>query len=333
MTLPLRLLVSDLAWSSIKADVYQALDGRPIERISVDDVLTGQQTPDIAFISREVTGLSTKFVIEPTTQRYYDAFLKSSDLRWLHVHSAGADRQIYIDLMARGVTVSTASGANARAVAQTALAGLLSIARRLPQLMQAQRAHEWAPLIQTGLPVDLDGQTAVIVGWGPIAQMIGEVLHLMGVNIVVVRRSTATVEMAKRVVSFESLSEVLPDADWLILACPLNEQTHHLVNTDSLAQIKPGAGIVNIARGTVIDEPAMIQALKDGRLCGAFLDVFAKEPLPTDSVLWDMPNVIVTPHTAGSSQGMYRRMEQTFTDNLARYVRGEPLKNVAQMPN
>jgi len=329
MTEPLRLLVSDLAWSSIKADVYQALDGRPIERITVDDVLDGRQTADIAFISRDVTGLSTKFIIEPSTQRYYDAFLQSPNLRWLHVHSAGADRQIYIDLMARGVIVSTASGANARAVAQTALAGLLALARRFPELMLAQQSHQWAPLIKTGLPIDLDGQTAVIVGWGPIAQMIGEVLHLMGLRIVVVRRSTNAVAIADRVVTFDSIADVLPEADWLVLACPLNEQTHHLVNASSLACIKPGAAIVNISRGTVIDEPAMIEALKEGRLSGAYLDVFAQEPLPSDSALWDMPNVIVTPHTAGASQGMYRRMEQTFTDNLARYVRGEPLKNLA----
>jgi D-2-hydroxyacid dehydrogenase (NADP+) len=332
MTQPLRLLVSDMAWSSIKSDVFQALDGQAIERITVDEVLTGQKTADIAFISRDVTGMSTKFVIDPDTQRFYDALSQSPDLRWLHVHSAGADRQIYIDLMAKGVTVSTASGANARAVAQSALAGLLALARKLPQLMKAQQAHEWLPLLKTGLPEDLDGQTAVIVGWGPIAQMIGEVLHVMGVRLVVVRRSSAEVVIAEQVVTFDKIEEVLPHADWLVLACPLNEQTQNLISASALTKIKLGAAIVNISRGTVIDEPAMIKALQEGRLSGAALDVFAQEPLPTDSVLWDMPNVIATPHTAGSSKGMYRRMEQSFTGNLARYVRGEPLQNVASLP-
>jgi phosphoglycerate dehydrogenase-like enzyme len=294
--------------------------------------LTGQKTADIAFISRDVTGMSTKFVIDPDTQRFYDALSQSPDLRWLHVHSAGADRQIYIDLMAKGVTVSTASGANARAVAQSALAGLLALARKLPQLMKAQQAHEWLPLLKTGLPEDLDGQTAVIVGWGPIAQMIGEVLHVMGVRLVVVRRSSAEVVIAEQVVTFDKIEEVLPHADWLVLACPLNEQTQNLISASALTKIKLGAAIVNISRGTVIDEPAMIKALQEGRLSGAALDVFAQEPLPTDSVLWDMPNVIATPHTAGSSKGMYRRMEQSFTGNLARYVRGEPLQNVASLP-
>lgn len=235
--------------------------------------------------------------------------------------------------MARGVTVSTASGANAHAVAQSALAGLLALARKLPQLMKAQQAHDWAPLIKTGLPKDLDGQTAVIVGWGPIAQIIGAVLHLMGVHLMVVRRSCAAVAIAEQVVTFDRIDAVLPLADWLVLACPLNEQTHNLISASALNKIKPGAAIVNISRGTVIDEPAMINALLEGRLSGAVLDVFAQEPLPTDSVLWDMPNVIATPHTAGSSQGMYRRMEQTFTDNLAREVRGESLINVASLPS
>lgn len=333
MTQPLRLLVSDLAWSSIQSDVYQALDGQAVERITVDEVLTGQKSADIAFISRDITGMSTKFVIEPETQRFYDALTQSPDLRWLHVHSAGADRHIYMDLMARGVTVSTASGANARAVAQSALAGLLALARKLPQLMKAQQAHQWMPLLRTGLPEDLDGQTAVIVGWGPIAQMIGQVLHLLGVRIVVVRRSSAEVAMAEQVVPFDKISDVLPIADWLVLACPLNAQTHHLIDAAALSAIKPGAAIVNISRGTVIDEPAMIQALKDGRLSGAFLDVFAQEPLPADSALWDLPNVIATPHTAGASLGIYRRMEQTFTDNLARYVQSKPLQNVANSTN
>jgi phosphoglycerate dehydrogenase-like enzyme len=162
--------------------------------------------------------------------------------------------------------------------------------------------------------------------------MIGEVLHVMGVRLVVVRRSSAEVVIAEQVVTFDKIEEVLPHADWLVLACPLNEQTQNLISASALTKIKLGAAIVNISRGTVIDEPAMIKALQEGRLSGAALDVFAQEPLPTDSVLWDMPNVIATPHTAGSSKGMYRRMEQSFTGNLARYVRGEPLQNVASLP-
>lgn len=326
---PLRILASDEVWPSIQADVHSAMGARPWYRVTVDDVLAGADSADVAFVSRDVTGLSTKHQILPATQRFYDAMTAAVGLHWLHVHSAGADRQIYLDLMARGVTVTTSSGANASAVAQTALTGLLALARGFPALFRAQQAHRWEPLIKTGLPPDLDGQTAVIVGWGPIGQMIGAVLHALHVRLMVVRRTTDPIDIAERVVHFEQLGDVLPVADWLILACPLTAETTNLVSRDRLARLKHGASLVNIARGAVVDEAALIEGLSDGRVAGAYLDVFAQEPLPVSSPLWDMPNVIATPHTAGFSHGMYRRMEKMFTDNLARYARGEALRHVA----
>ena len=325
----LRILASDEVWPSIQADVKSAMGSHPWTWVSVDKILAAEEGADVAFVSRDVTGASTKHKITPSTQRFYDALTAAHDLRWLHVHSAGADRFIYLDLMARGVKVTTSSGANANAVAQTALTGLLALARGLPSLLKAQAAHRWEPLIKTGLPPDLDGQTAVIVGWGPIAQTIGRVLDVLGVNLIVVRRSDAPVSMAKRLVTFDRFYEVLPDADWLVLACPLTEETTNLVSRQALGRLKKGASIVNISRGAVIDEEAMIEGLRSGDIGSAYLDVFAQEPLPESSPLWDMPNVIATPHTAGFSFGMYRRMEQMFIDNLARYARGESLFHIA----
>jgi len=325
----LRILASDEVWPSIQADVESAMGSRPWTRVSIDKILASEEGADVAFVSRDVTGASTKHKITPSTQRFYDALTAARDLRWLHVHSAGADRFIYLDLMARGVTVTTSSGANSNAVAQTALTGLLALARGLPSLLKSQAAHRWDPLIKTGLPPDLDGQTATIVGWGPIGQTIGQVLHVLGVELVVVRRSNSKVDIAKRQVSFDRLQEVLPQTDWLILACPLNDETTNLISREALSKLKKGASIVNIARGAVIDEQAMIERLGDGSIASAYLDVFAQEPLPESSPLWDMPNVIATPHTAGFSFGMYRRMEKMFTDNLARYARGESLVHIA----
>jgi len=328
----LRILASDEVWPSIQADVELAMGPHPWTRASVDKILAGEGGADVAFISRDVTGASTKHKITPSTQRFYDALTAAHDLHWLHVHSAGADRFIYLDLMARGVKVTTSQGANANAVAQSTLTGLLALARGLPGLLKSQAAHRWEPLIKTGLPPDLDGQTAVIVGWGPIAQTIGQVLHVLGVNLIVVRRSNAPVSIAKRLVTFDRFEEVLPEADWLVLACPLTAQTTNLLSRQALKRLKKGASVVNISRGAVIDEEALIEGLKSGDIGSAYLDVFAQEPLPEASPLWDMPNVIATPHTAGFSLGMYRRMEQMFTDNLARYARGEPLLHVAN-PN
>jgi phosphoglycerate dehydrogenase-like enzyme len=233
--------------------------------------------------------------------------------------------------MARGVTVTSSSGASASLVAQTALTGLLSLARRFPQLAAAQRAHVWAPFMKVGLPPDLEGQTATIVGWGPIGQKLGAWLGALGLKIVVVRQSATSFIDNTRVVSFDSFNQILPETDWLVLACPLTKQTTNLVSKDALALMKPGSHIVNISRGTVIDEPAMIEALQKGHLAGAYLDVFAQEPLHVDSPLWDMPNVICTPHTSGFSDAILHRMAQKFIENLGYWKRGEPMINVASL--
>jgi len=233
--------------------------------------------------------------------------------------------------MARGVTITSSSGASASLVAQTALTGLLSLARRFPQLAAAQRAHVWAPFMKTGLPPDLEGQTATIVGWGPIGQKLGAWLTAIGLKIIVVRQSATSLIENTRVVSFDGFRQVLPETDWLVLACPLTKQTTNLMSRDALALMKPGSHIVNISRGTVIDEPAMIDALQKGHLAGAYLDVFAQEPLHVDSPLWDMPNVICTPHTSGFSDAILHRMAQKFIENLGYWKRGEPMINVASL--
>jgi phosphoglycerate dehydrogenase-like enzyme len=246
------------------------------------------------------------------------------------VHSAGADRQIFLDLIARGVMLTTSSGASASLVAQTALTGLLSLSRRFPQLAAAQRAHVWAPFFKTGLPPDLEGQTATIVGWGPIGRKLGAWLTALGLNIVVVRQAANSLVEGARVVTFAEFNKVLPETDWLILACPLTAQTTQLVSARALALLRPSAHLINISRGAVVDEPALIEALNSGKLAGAYLDVFAQEPLATDSPLWDMPNVIATPHTAGFSDGILQRMSQMFIQNLKHWQRGESLLNVVK---
>ena len=130
-----------------------------------------------------------------------------------------------------------------------------------------------------------------------------------------------------QVVGFDAIDQVLPQADWLILACPLTDTTRGLIDRHALALLPPGAHLINVARGEVVNEPDLIAALQSRQLAGAFLDVFAHEPLPAASPLWDLPNVIVTPHTAGHSDGHFERVAQAFVDNLVRWVAGEALVN------
>jgi phosphoglycerate dehydrogenase-like enzyme len=335
MPAPLRILLSDAARDCLGPRIAHALGPRPFELLSINALATSPiadaiTDADIAFISRDVTGRSTKHELAPALQACYDTLRRAPSLRWVHIHSAGADRPVYGQLHARGVAVTTSSGTNAQVVAQTAIAGLLALARRFPQLIAAQRSHTWAPLIDghgIALPRDLDGQTAVVVGWGPIGQHIGRLLTVLGLRTVVVRRSALAVDGVDRVVGFEGLDKVLAKADWLILACPLTDTTRGLIDRQALARLPPGAQLINVSRGEVVNEPDLIAALQCGQLVGAFLDVFAHEPLAAESPLWDMPQVIVTPHTAGHSDGHFERVAQAFVDNLVRWVAGQQLAN------
>ncbi|PWK35310.1 D-2-hydroxyacid dehydrogenase [Cupriavidus plantarum] len=326
---PLRILMSEAARAQYAAAIDAALAGRPWVPVlapSVEDAAAVDA--DIAFVSRDVTGLSTKHEIKPATGRFYAAMLEAPSLRWTHVHSAGADRPAFVQLRERGVTVTTSSGANAGVVAQTALAGLLALARHLPLLYDAQRERRWAPLMRSGMPRDLQGQTATIVGWGPIGQQIGAVLQLFGMKVIVVRRRATPAGPDCETVTFAGFRDVLPRTDWLILACPLTRDTRGLVDAAALHGLAEGARLVNVSRGEVVDEPALIDALQSGRLAGAYLDVFAHEPLPETSPLWTLPNVIATPHSAGFSDGNAARVVEIFLDNLRAWHRGEPMRNV-----
>ncbi|CAB3636132.1 D-2-hydroxyacid dehydrogenase [Achromobacter pestifer] len=279
----------------------------------------------VAFVSRDITGASTKFQITPETALYYEAMRDAPALRWAHVHSAGADREIYQSLHARGVAITTSQGASDAVVAQTAIGGVLALARCLPQLAADQREHAWRPLLGPRTPRDLAGQHAVVVGWGGIGQRIGEWLLALGLTLSVVRHSATPVAQARRTVVYGELPGLLPEADWLVLACPLTPATRELVDRRALAALPAHASVINVARGHVIDEPALIDALAAGRLGGAFLDVFQQEPLPPESPLWALDNVIVTPHSAGFSDGNPARVRGLFLDNLRRWMQDEPL--------
>lgn len=322
----LRILLSDQAREQLGDAIGGVLEGQAHTLVLPAPGVDA----DVAFVSRDVTGLSTKHVLMPATKVFYDALLGAPGLRWVHLPSAGADRPVFAALQRRGVMLTTSSGASAAVVAQTALAGLLALARHFPRLMAAQRARTWAPLVDTGMPRDLAGQTAVIVGWGPIGRQLGDMLNLLGLRLVVVRSSATPAGAGIDTVTYEQLATVLPRADWLVLACPLTERTRALVDAGALALLPAGAQLVNVARGEVVDEPALVAALQAGRLAGAYLDVFAQEPLPAHSPLWDLPNVIATPHSAGFADGNARRVARMFLDNLARWRTGKPLERVVE---
>ena len=329
--MPTRILVSQKSFGEL--DAFLKSEGN--QKIHAVKLLVAEeQSPgvefDAALISRDVTATSTKQKVIPSTQAFYNLLLNSQGLRWVQIHSAGADRQIYLDLMARGVTISGSSGVNAPIVMQNTIAGILMLARKFPLMMKAQAERRWDPLINHPLPLDLAGQTAVIIGRGPIGGGIAQVLQAIGVKTISVGFNAALKDSktaSSEVRHISELAQLLPFAQWLVLACPLSGETRSLINKDTIKLLPDGAHIINIARGEIIVEPDLIEALQSQKIAGAYLDVFASEPLDASSPLWSMDNVIVTPHSAGHSAGNEKRVLKLFVENLSLFAAGEKLKN------
>jgi phosphoglycerate dehydrogenase-like enzyme len=217
------------------AELEPILKDRPdlqIELLNSQDQLPGAAF-DVALISRDITASSTKQKIIPSTQVFYDLLLGAPDLKWVQIHSAGADRQIYLDLMKRGAIITGSSGVNAQVVMQNAIAGMLMLARHFPKMLRAQAEKRWDSLINYPLPADLAGQTAVVVGRGPIGKAICSALEVFGLHVIQVgfnptlKESKHTQTSAYHV---SDLPQILPGAQWLILACPLTPQTRNLID-------------------------------------------------------------------------------------------------------
>jgi phosphoglycerate dehydrogenase-like enzyme len=274
---------------------------------------------DIAFFSGDV--------YPDYSRQFFSTVRKAPKLKWLQIFNVGVDHPIYVEMLGRGVRLTTSAGTTAQPIAQTAIAGLLMLSRGFPRWLEAQRERRWDP-VRTDLPRDLQGETAVVVGLGHIGKEIARLARALGLKVIGVRRSgPAPGDPVDELATPDRLREVLPRADWLILACPLTEETRGLIDATALAALPKGARFINIARGEVVDEPALIEALRTGHLAGAYLDVFAQEPLPAESPLWDLPNVIVTPHNSPAASGNEARAYDLFIDNLARWAKGETLIN------
>jgi phosphoglycerate dehydrogenase-like enzyme len=329
---PIRLMMSKKMLDHLGPQISQHASGYPLELVSIESAVALQRRDiDLVFISREVTGTSTKHQVHPELQACYDLMLNNADLKWVHIHSAGADRPVYQSLAKRGVQISTSSGANARVVAAMALAGLLALNKHFPMLWAQQQKREWLPLLGAGrMPRDLPGQTATVVGWGPIGQELGQLLQTLGLKVIAIRTEAAGQQNGIEMVRFEDMQTVLPRTDWLILACPLTHTTRALINAQVFRALPPGAHLINVARGEVVVQHALIDALKSGLLHGAFLDVFDTEPLAIESPLWAMTNVMITPHAAGHSDGNADRVNQMFFENLRLWFAGQPLNNLVR---
>lgn len=249
-------------------------------------------------------------------------------LRWVQATSAGIGQFIErTGLGGSDLALTTAAGVHAVPLAEFALAGVLYFVKELPGLARRQAARSWE-LYTTR---QLAGKRVTVVGLGHIGRKTCEVFSALGAQVTGVARTAGAAPdlgvAAARVIATGDLDEVLPYSDAIVLCCPLTPQTEGLLSRERLRRLPPGSIVVNVARGPVIDEPALIEALADGHVGGAFLDVTAVEPLPAGSPLWDLPNVVISPHSASTVDVENALITDLFCDNLRRWLDGAPLRN------
>ena len=255
-----------------------------------------------------------------------DLLDRAPRLRFIQSIGAGTDQFSREKLRERGIRLASASGVNARAVSEHAMALVLALARRLPEARDNQRAHQWRGMISdlSQREDELGGKTMLIVGIGAIGGRLARLAKAFDMRVVGVRRDPAAGQgEADRVVGLDGLKDGLPEADFVALCCPLTPATENLINAEAFARMRRSAFLVNVARGRVVDEPALVAALQSGQIAGAGIDVTVEEPLAPSSPLWDMANVLVTPHTAGETRRYEDNVIDILLDNLGRLWTGE----------
>lgn len=269
-------------------------------------------------------------------------------LRWIQLESAGVDQLHNTPVWQSDVAITTANGVHAVQIAEHVLMSLLALGHRLPLAQRLQAKSDWqrGPFAPTPfMPLELRNATLGIVGYGAIGREVARLATAFGMRVLATKRAgrpaafdgwtpegTGDPEgtLPDRYYTLEELPEMLPLCDAVVLAIPLAGQTRHLISKAELALMQPHSFLVNIGRGGLIDQEALIAALRDGHLEGAALDVTDPEPLPAESPLWQMENVIITPHISGMSSHYNDRAVELFAENLRRYLQHESLLNVVQ---
>jgi phosphoglycerate dehydrogenase-like enzyme len=283
----------------------------------------------LAFYSRDVMQGSSKAAPSPASRAFFDILDAAPGAEWLHVCSAGIDMPIYQPTLRRAMRLTTSSGSNAHPIAQTVVAAILAQSRGFGHWLGTQAQRRWQPLAAAQMTRDMHEQTAIIVGLGPIGRETGRLLKAVGMTTIGVRRGTGPVPHFDRVCRLDDVDALLPGCDWIVLACPLTPETRNLLSAQRMARLPATAGVANVGRGELLDEDALVRALGEGRLRSAYLDVFATEPLPAESPLWDAPNTWISPHNAAASPGNTARVLEIFQRNFMHWLNAEPFENDA----
>ena len=248
-------------------------------------------------------------------------------LKWIQLTSAGADRLLDSGFIEGGVTVTTVSGLHATPIGEYVLCQMLMFAKGASKFIRAQQKHEWVRY----MPQELLGKTVGIVGMGHIGEEVARLAKAFGCRVIATRRSVTephSAGYADEVLPSKDVERLLRASDYVVLCVPLTSETRGMIAERQLRAMKRTAVLINIARGGVIVEADLVRAVTEGWIAGAGLDVFEHEPLPPESPLWDVENVILSPHISGGTEIYNQRAVDIFTDNLRRHLAGEPLRNV-----
>jgi phosphoglycerate dehydrogenase-like enzyme len=253
-------------------------------------------------------------------------------LRWVQAPAAGVAHMLSRELAASPIVLTSARGVRARAIAEHVMLMALALARQLPLVLKRQSERAWAldEIDTAGTIRTLHGRQLGIVGLGSIGTEVARLAAGLGMRVLAIRKHASGTPPpgVDAVFPPERLTDLLSSSDVVVLSAALTAETRLIVNREALAHVKPGAWLINISRGRLIDDEAVIEALRDGRLGGAALDVFTREPLPPDSPYWDLPNVIITPHVSGAMEDYWTPLVGLFAENLRRFEQGQPLLNV-----
>ena len=245
-------------------------------------------------------------------------------LRWMQGPGAGIDHPIWAGLLERGVSLTNASGIHSEPIAQYIFTYVLHWERNVAEHQRQEAARHWE-IIRSG---DLGEKTLGIVGYGGIGQATARVGRAFGMEVLATRRTPSEDPLLDRFVPLDALPELLEQSDYVVLCMPYNDETHGMIGARELAAMREDGVLINVARGGVVDEPALIDVLSTGRIRGATLDVVVEEPLPASSPLWTLGNCVITPHDAGYSPLGDERLAALFLDNLSRWLRGEEMRNL-----
>ena len=282
----------------------------------------GSLEPEVEQV--DVFYLSDDFFGHREPLRRMLALVKQGAITWFHSSSAGIDSFIFQRVLDSGAMMSHSPGLHSRPIAEYVIGAMLQEVKQVRAHYEAQQRHEWTPIVSG----ELTGKTVGIVGLGGIGQAVALRAKAFEMRVIGTKRSSLRHEHVDAVLAPDQLHELLTASDYVVLAAPLTDATRGMMGAAEFAAMKPSATLINVARGGLIDEPALITALREGQIAGASLDVASQEPLPPDAALWDAPNCLITPHISQGSPHSMSRTSEHFLENLGRFGRGETLLNV-----